>query len=125
MAITDQSIPLKLQEHDIRLNAIDRIMTESVTEQKQLVRELHELTSSFKVYIERHDQVNEASRRLWTIVDAQQKEISELKDFVSASEPMIEGLRGINSKLVWMVISALGSPAVMIGAYALLKGGSL
>ena len=100
-------------------------MTESVTEQKQLVRELHELTSSFKVYIERHDQVNEASRRLWTIVDAQQKEISELKDFVSASEPMIEGLRGINSKLVWMVISALGSPAVMIGAYALLKGGSL
>jgi predicted transcriptional regulator len=125
MALDDQSIPLKLQEHDIRLNAIDRIMTESVTEQKQLVRELHELTSSFKVYIERHDQVNEASRRLWTIVDAQQKEISELKDFVSASEPMIEGLRGINSKLVWMVISALGSPAVMIAAYAALKGGSL
>lgn len=125
MAIEDHNIPLKLQEHDLRLNAIDRIMTESVTEQKQLVRELHELTSSFKVYIERHDQVNEASRRLWSIVDRQQEEISELKDFVSASEPMLDGLRGINSKLVWMVISALGSPAVMITAYAALKGGSL
>lgn len=123
MSIDANNIPLKLQEHDLRLNAIDRIMTESVTEQKQLVRELHELTSSFKVYIERHDQVNEASRRLWTIVDSQQKEISELKDFVSASAPMIEGLRGINSKLVWMVISALGSPALMVGLYVTLKGG--
>lgn len=123
MAIEEHNIPLKLQEHDLRLNAIDRIMTESVTEQKQLVRELHELTTSFKVYIERHDQVNEASRRLWLIVDRQQEEISELKDFVSASQPMLEGLRGINSKLVWMVISALGSPALMVTLYMTLKGG--
>jgi len=123
MASDDQSIPLKLQEHDLRLNAIDRIMTESVTEQKQLVRELHELTSSFKIYIERHDQVNEASRRLWAIVDRQQNEIADIKDFVSASEPMLDGLRGINSKLVWMVISALGTPAAMIGVYVFLKGG--
>ena len=96
---SNQDIQLKVQEHDLRLNAIDRIMTESVAEQKQLVRELHELTSSFKVYIERHDQVNESSRRMWAMVERQQEEIDKLQEFVAASNPIIEGVRTLQNKI--------------------------
>lgn len=116
----EKSIQLKLQEHDLRLNAVDKIMTESVSEQKHLVRELHELTSSFKVYIERHDQVNESSRRLWSMVERQQEEINTLKEFAQSSTPLIEGLKTLNGKLVWLVVAAMATPAVG-AAYLVMK----
>lgn len=120
----NQEIQLKVQEHDLRLNAIDRIMTESVGEQKQLIRELHELTTSFKVYIERNDQVHETSKRMWNIIEVQREEISELKDFVSSSRPIIDGVRSLQNKLTWQIISSILTPVTAIGAIAffLVKG---
>lgn len=121
---SNQDIQLKVQEHDLRLNAIDRIMTESVAEQKQLVRELHELTSSFKVYIERHDQVNENSRRMWAIVERQQEEIDKLQEFVAASNPIIEGVRTLQNKITLQIASTILSPAAIVGAIIYLGGGA-
>lgn len=115
-----QNLQLKVQEHDIKLSSMDRMMTDSITEQRQLVRELHALTSKFDVYIERHDQVSEANKRLWNALENHNRDIADLKDAASANQPIIDGIRNLNSKLVWLVVSAVLSPAA-IGAAVIFK----
>jgi len=115
-----QNLQLKVQEHDIKLSSMDRMMTDSITEQRQLVRELHALTSKFDVYIERHDQVSEANKRLWNALENHNRDIADLKDAAAANQPIIDGIRNLNSKLVWLVVSAVLSPAA-IGAAVIFK----
>jgi hypothetical protein len=105
-----QSIQLKVSEHDIKLTAMDRMMTESITEQRQLVRELHSLTSKFDVYIERHDQVSEANKRLWVELQTQDSDIHRLKEIVSANQPIIDGIRNLQGKLNWFIIVTALTP---------------
>ena len=95
-------------------------MTDGIAEQRQLVRELHALTSKFDVYIERHDQVSEANKRLWNALENHNRDIDALKDAASANKPIIDGIRNLNSKLVWLVVSAVLSPAA-IGAAVIFK----
>lgn len=112
------NLQLKVQEHDIRLGAMDKMMTESITEQRQLVRELHALTSKFDVYIERHDQVSEANKRLWNALESHDKDIDALKEAAAANQPVIDGIRNLNSKLIWLIVSAILSPAAIGAALA-------
>jgi hypothetical protein len=115
------NITMKVQEHDLRLNGMERLMTESVTEQRQLVRELHEMTSSFKVYIERHDQVSESNRRVWAMVEQQGLTLGTMQQKAAENQPVIDAIRTLNAKLIWLVISALATPAAIVG-YVATKG---
>ena len=115
------NITMKVQEHDLRLNGMERLMTESVTEQRQLVRELHEMTSSFKVYIERHDQVSESNRRVWAMVEQQGLTLGTVQQKAAENQPIIDAIRTLNDKLIWLVISALVTPAAIVG-YVATKG---
>jgi hypothetical protein len=115
------NITLKVQEHDLRLNGMEKLMTDSVNEQRQLVRELHEMTSSFKVYIERHDQVSESNRRVWAMVEQQGSAIGTIQNKAAENQPFIDAIRTLNNKLIWLVVSALATPAAIVG-YVASKG---
>lgn len=121
---TTHALQLKVQELDLRLGSMDRMMSESITEQRQLVRGLNALTSKFDVYIERHDQVSEANKRLWNQLESQEKEIDTLKEIASANQPVIDGIRNLQSKLIWLIVSTVLSPAAIIGALAVFKVGA-
>ena len=115
-------ISLKVQKHEMQLTSMERMMSEGLIEQRQLVRELHEMTSSFKVYIERHDQVNESNKKVWTLVEKQAESIGDLQRQAAANQPVINAIRTLNSKFIWFVISALATPAAIVG-YVATKGG--
>ena len=123
MQADDQAMRLKLQEHDLKLVQIERLMTDTITEQRDLVRELHRLTSKFDVYIERHDQVNEAAKRLWSAHEIHAKDINTLQNIVASNQPIIDGIRSLNAKLVWAILGFFMSPAVIAGLYFYSKGG--
>ena len=115
------NITLKVQEHDLRLTGMEKLMAESVNEQRQLVRELHEMTSSFKVYIERHDQVSESNRRVWAMVEQQASAIAVMQQKAAENQPVIDAIRTLNNKLIWLIVSALATPAAVVG-YVASKG---
>jgi predicted transcriptional regulator len=115
-------ISLKVQKHEMQLTSMERMMNEGLIEQRQLVRELHEMTSSFKVYIERHDQVNESNKKVWTLVEKQADSIGDLQRQAAANQPVINAIRTLNSKIIWLVISALATPAAIVG-YVATQGG--
>jgi len=116
-----QHISMKVQEHDLRLGGMEKLMSESVIEQRQLVRELHDMTSSFKVYIERHDQVSESNKRVWQTVQQQADTLNLIQRSLAENQPVIDAIRTLNQKLVWLVISALATPAAVI-TYVASKG---
>ena len=97
-------------------------MNEGLIEQRQLVRELHEMTSSFKVYIERHDQVNESNKKVWALVEKQSDSINNLQQQAATNQPVIDAIRTLNGKIIWLVISALATPAAIVG-YVATQGG--
>ena len=113
-------LQLKLKEHDVKLEQVERLMSESIGEQRSLTRELHELTSNFKVYIERHDQVSESNKRIWQQTEKNSEAIHQLQKLNEGNQPVIDGIKTINSKLVWLVISAMASP-IAVGGYILVK----
>lgn len=116
-----QDLKLIAREHELRLNSMEKMTTEGIAEQRQLVRELHALTSKFDVYIERHDQVSESNKRLWDMLQHQSKDIAILKDTASANQPVIDGIRNLNSKLIWLIVSAVFAPTATIGAAIVFK----
>ena len=115
-------IALKVQKHELQLTGMERMMNEGLIEQRQLVRELHEMTSSFKVYIERHDQVNESNKKVWALVEKQSESISNLQQQAATNQPVIDAIRTLNGKIIWLVISALATPAAIVG-YVATQGG--
>ena len=115
-------ISLKVQKHELQLTGMERMMNEGLIEQRQLVRELHEMTSSFKVYIERHDQVNESNKKVWALVEKQADSISNLQQQAATNQPVIDAIRTLNGKIIWLVISALATPAAIVG-YVATQGG--
>jgi hypothetical protein len=115
-------IALKVQKHELQLTGMERMMNEGLIEQRQLVRELHEMTSSFKVYIERHDQVNESNKKVWALVEKQSDSINNLQQQAATNQPVIDAIRTLNGKIIWLVISALATPAAIVG-YVATQGG--
>ena len=115
-------IALKVQKHELQLTGMERMMNEGLIEQRQLVRELHEMTSSFKVYIERHDQVNESNKKVWALVEKQADSITNLQQQAATNQPVIDAIRTLNGKIIWLVISALATPAAIVG-YVATQGG--
>jgi hypothetical protein len=115
-------IALKVQKHELQLTGMERMMNEGLIEQRQLVRELHEMTSSFKVYIERHDQVNESNKKVWALVEKQSDSIHKLQQQAATNQPVIDAIRTLNGKIIWLVISALATPAAIVG-YVATQGG--
>jgi predicted transcriptional regulator len=115
-------IAFKVQKHEMQLTGMERMMNEGLIEQRQLVRELHEMTSSFKVYIERHDQVNASNKKVWALVEKQADSITDLQRQAATNQPVIDAIRTLNSKIIWLVISALATPAAIVG-YVATQGG--
>lgn len=113
-------LQLKLKEHDVKLEQVEKLMSESISEQRSLTRELHELTSNFKVYIERHDQVSESNKRIWQQTEKNSEAIHQLQKINEGNQPVIDGIKTINSKLIWLVVSAMASP-MAVGGYILVK----
>ena len=118
-----QDLQMTVREHDIKLNQIEKLMTASISEQRQLVNQLHELTGKFGIYIERHDQVNESSKRLWTAFEQHSKELSALKSISASNQPIIDGIRSLNAKLIWAIMGFVFSPVAISGIYLYSKGG--
>ena len=110
MSTEMRDIQNKVLEHEHKLSAMDRTMMEAIAEQRSLVKELHALTAKFGIYIERHDQVSEANKRLWSAFERQSNDLATLQSIVSTNQPVIDGLRNLQGKLNWFIIVTALTP---------------
>lgn len=92
---------------DQKVDAINRRTDESNRSQSQLIKELHELTSAIRVMTEKQGHVEKTAERIWTQHEALTGRVQTLELFRATNEPIINGVRDLNKKVVGMVFAAL------------------
>lgn len=92
---------------DQKVDAINRRTDESNRSQSQLIKELHELTSAIRVMTEKQGHVEKTAERIWSQHEVLAGRVQKLELFRATNEPIINGVRDLNKKVVGMVFAAL------------------
>jgi hypothetical protein len=60
-------------------------------------------------------------RNLAVVVTAN---IKQMREQMAANQPVLDGIRTINGKLIWLIISAMATPAVVLAYMTSKLGGA-
>lgn len=113
----------RLDQHEREIALIGQSTKQMIDGQKQLTESLTDLTISLNKYIERHE------RSATDISDIKQElrghaaQISAIRELNASNQPVIEGVKSLNAKLVWLVIAAILTPIISAGVVASRVGG--
>lgn len=114
----------KVDQHEREIEQIGLSTKEMIDGQKQVSKSIHELTVSLNRYIDRQEM---ASRQSDEFKDKQEKQafqISQMREQMAANQPVLDGIRTINGKLIWLIISAMATPAVVLAYMTSKLGGA-
>lgn len=92
---------------DQKVDAINRRTDESYRSQSQLIKELHELTSAIHVMTEKQCHAEKTAERIWSQHEVLTSRVQTLELFRATNEPIIDGVRDLNKKVMGMVLAAL------------------
>lgn len=101
----------RVDQHEREIELIGMSTREMIEGQKQVSRSLQDLTMSLNQYIVKHDYVSRQN-------DDLTRDVRELREQSAANQPVIDGLKNLNGKLVWLVISAFITTGSVIGFVA-------
>ncbi len=104
-------------KHDNLKESHERIWAQ-ISATSQEMRRVSDRQSSNQAVI---DAVNPLGQRLQKSIDDNKKAIVSLQNTDSANQPIIDGVRAMNAKLIWLVVAAMMSP-VTIGVAMFFKG---
>lgn len=97
-----------VEQHDRDIEQISLSTREMIEGQKSVARSLQELTLSLNQYVVKHDFVSKQNDELT-------KEVRALSMQAAANQPVIDGIKTLNGKLIWLVISAFVTTGSVVG----------
>ena len=100
-----------MDKHDREIELIGLSTREMIEGQKQVSRSLQDLTMSLNQYVVKHDYVSKQNDELT-------KDVRLLREQAAANQPVIDGLKTLNGKLIWLIISAFITTGSVIGFVA-------
>ena len=98
----------RVDQHEREIEQISLSTREMIEGQKSVARSLHELTLSLNQYVVKHDYVSKQNDELT-------KEVRKLSMQAAANQPVIDGIKTLNGKLIWLVISAFVTTGSVVG----------
>lgn len=104
-----------VEQHDRDIEQISLSTREMIEGQKSVARSLQELTLSLNQYVVKHDFVSKQNDELT-------KDVRLLREQAAANQPVIDGIKTLNGKLIWLVISAFVTTCSVVG-FIVTKGG--
>lgn len=114
--VTQDEINQKVIEHGVQLQQLSKDHAATIGETRGLVRELHDLTGTLKVYIEKSDVLSESNKRLWAQHESLDARLDNVEKQQAVNQPIIEGLRSLNSKVLTVIITTAGTGLCVIAA---------
>lgn len=97
-----------VEQHDRDIEQISLSTREMIEGQKSVARSLQELTISLNQYVVKHDFVSKQNDELT-------KDVRLLREQAAANQPVIDGIKTLNGKLIWLVISAFVTTGSVVG----------
>jgi septal ring factor EnvC (AmiA/AmiB activator) len=98
----------RVDQHEREIEQISLSTREMIDGQKQVSKSLQDLTMSLNQYVVKHDFVSRQNDELT-------KDVRTLREQAAANQPVIDGLKTLNGKLIWLVISAFVTTGSVIG----------
>ena len=105
----------RVEQHDREIEQISLSTREMIEGQKSVAKSLQELTMCLNQYIVKHDFVSKQNDELT-------KDVRLLREQAAANQPVIDGIKTLNGKLIWLVISAFITTGSVVG-FIVTKGG--
>lgn len=101
----------KIEQHDREIEQISLSTREMIEGQKSVAKSLQDLTLSLNQYVVKHDFVSKQNDEL-------AKDVRLLREQAAANQPIIDGIKSLNGKLIWLVISAFVTTGSVVGFIA-------
>jgi chromosome segregation ATPase len=114
----------KVDQHEREIEQIGLSTKEMVDGQKQVSKSIHELTVSLNRYIDRQEMASKQSDEFKDKQEKQAHQITQMREQMAANQPVLDGIRTINGKLIWLIISAMATPAVVLAYMTSKLGGA-
>ena len=111
----------RVDSHQAAIEQMESSTQRMLDKMDRVADELSKLTTCFREYTIKHEYVEKQNDKMRVEVDLMDSEIRLLQQHQAASQPIIDGVRSLNAKLIWFVVAAVLSP---IGAaFAILSKG--
>jgi septal ring factor EnvC (AmiA/AmiB activator) len=117
------SVQNRLDQHEREIALIGQSTRQMIDGQKQLTESLTDLTISLNKYIERHERSATDITDIKTEQKAHTAQIAAIREQNAANQDVINGVRGLNAKLVWFILVAILTPIISAGFIASRAGG--
>lgn len=117
------SVQNRLDQHEREIALIGQSTRQMIDGQKQLTESLTDLTISLNKYIERHERSATDISEIKIEQKAQVAQIAAIREQNAANQPVLDGVKSLNAKLVWFVLAAILTPIVSAGFIASRVGG--
>lgn len=98
----------RVDQHGREIEQISLSTREMIEGQKSVARSLQELTISLNQYVVKHDFVSKQNEELT-------RDVRLLREQAAANQPVIDGIKTLNGKLIWLVISAFVTTGSVVG----------
>lgn len=113
----------RLDQHEREIALIGQSTKRMIDGQEQLTVELKNLTISLNRYIDRQDNSTATLSELKNKIESHDVAIAALRERNAENQPVINGVKSLNSKLVWFVLAAILTPIFSAGFIATRVGG--
>lgn len=108
----------RLDRHEREISLIGQSTKQMIDGQKELTESLTGLTISLNRYIERHDATVSQLSELKSEQRDHSRAIVALQTINAGNQPVIEGVKSLNAKLVWFILVAILTPIISAGFIA-------
>ena len=118
-----QSVKNRLDQHEREIGQIGLSTKQMIDGQKGLTESLTDLTISLNRYIDRHEATSQQIADLKAEQREMAKAIISIQNVNAGNQPVLDGVKSLNAKLVWFVLVAILAPIISAGFIATRVGG--
>jgi len=111
----------RVDHHEAAIEQMESSTQRVLEKMDRLTDGLSSLTACFKEYSVRHEYVTKQNDEIKQIQQQHDSIIRKLENQQSANQPVIDGIRALNAKLIWFIIAAIVGP--MLTVYTVIANG--
>lgn len=100
-------LQLQVSQHQEEIAAIKQSTREQITAQSKLIESIQELTGVLREHTVRHEHVSKTQEMQDVKLQELDKTVRKIENQNSANQPVLDGVKKLNDKLIWLFISMI------------------
>lgn len=107
-------LQIQVSQHQEEIAAIKQSTREQISAQSRLIDSIQELTGVLREHTVRHEHVSKTQESQESKLTKLDEAVQRIDKQQAANQGVIDGVRQLNAKMIWLIIAAIAAPAVAI-----------